>query len=97
MSRKTKKEKLKARQRRLESLALKGSEAAPSGLVKREFSFSLKDLQVRKVEAKIPKKRENSLHFSDTTTLARDLIKTAIFAASVFALEIVIYLAWFKT
>ena len=89
MPQKTRQQKERAAQRRLEQVQ-------PGTLVKSQFEFSLEEPKFQKAEPELKKEPEKSLHLTDTSLLVRDLVKTLILAASVFSLELVIYFLWFK-
>ncbi len=81
MPRKTRKEKERAQAR---------------SLVNREFEFRLDELNLSQKHEKTPERIDKSSQVSTAHSIVPDLIKTALFAAGIFSLEIVIYLRWFK-
>lgn len=84
--RKTLKEKQKAAERRL--AWSQNLDVVKRGIQRSKFSTNL--------ATTFKKQPEKSGQFADTSLLVRDLAKTLLFAAGIFSLEIVIYLAWFK-
>ncbi|MBI2268102.1 MAG: hypothetical protein HYU80_01480 [Candidatus Blackburnbacteria bacterium] len=100
MTRKTRKQKEKAARRSLNKFSQNSSNNLSSNAslepVKREFSFSLKNLQQSPLEAKNPKRIEKSILFVNNTAIIQDLVKSAVFAILVLGIELMIYWLWFK-
>lgn len=93
MPRKTRQQKEKARQRMLSQTSLKSPDA---GLVKREFSFSLKDIKDKKISFESTKKLDESMLYQDTPSTLPDIFRSLVTAASIIILELVLYFFWFN-
>lgn len=98
MPRKTRKQKMRAAARKghanfsYDTISSKSEE-----VVKREFSFSLQDLQNSKNKAKNTKYNDISRSFAKPPFLAKDLAKSLVLAALILSLELMIYWARLKS
>jgi hypothetical protein len=97
MSRKTRRQKEKSEQKRVEISTAKDYSHSQSGeLVKREFEFSFNDFSGIKNQAGKTKKADKSYSLETSRLVGFDLAKTIVLAAGIFSLELVIYWARFK-
>ncbi len=87
MPRKTRKQKVKARER---------AESTPSGSGKREFTFSFNEAISTSFISEPPKSSDLSRQTVDVSFVPSDLIKTLVLALGLFVLELVLYFVWFK-